>query len=309
MIDFTVVEELDDPFHWQYDDWIYNQEAFQLINNDLPQFHYYLVDKSRSKVYGHVCFQLQEGKMISNSNAPFGGVSFADSITEQVQVFFMIEVERLLSSKSIRGIVLHQAPSINGSKELIERLSFLNYKQMRKREYQVLTINGVFEERVHDMELRKLRKAEEKSFHFDWARADEFKEVFEFILKQRSLLGYEFSLTWPEFKEYLKEFPEKYMAARVWDNGRLIAASILVREQLKMLYQFAPAHLKTYNRYSPVVFMTQQIFNWAKENDIDYLNLGTSYLGLERNSSLFAFKEKLGAKVFIAPSLQKMINS
>lgn len=305
-----VIDKIDKSYEWGFEELLYNYGKFQSINNDLPQQSFYLVNKEKHLILGHVSFELLEGNAISHHTAPFGGFNFSSFLNQEEQLFFAIEVERLLQEKGVNAIVVHQPPFPHvESKGLLERLPYLGFEIIKKREYQMLSLSHPFNDGLHDMEKRKLKKAEEKGLRFDWAPESKLKEVLDFVIEQRTILGYEFSMEWSRLKEYQKSFPQHYLGARIWDEDKLIAASILVKENENVLYQFAPAHLKTYNKYSPVVYMTAQVAKWAASKGFYWLNLGTSYLENEKNESLYKFKENLGAKTFVASSLQKVITS
>lgn len=310
MIDLSVVQILDGDFRWRFDLHLYDDIKFQEINNDLPQASFFLVNKVQREVYGHLRVALIEGKAISHVSAPFGGFDFAEETKFEDQLFFVIEVQRLLKEIGVKDLLIHQPPASSDSNaEFSSRLRYLGFEIKEERAYQMIPIQESFEKGLHQMEKRKLLKAEENGFSFDWAPSTKLKEVLDFVEEQRSLLGYEFSMNWNQLRAYHQAFPTHYLGARVWHDGRMIAASILVKEKENTLYQFAPAHLRAYNRYSPVVFMTANIVEWAKSRGFSWLNLGTSYVDGVKNESLYQFKENLGAHTFIAASFQKSLNS
>lgn len=310
MKSLRVVQELKNSLDWSFDPFLYDQEKFQSINNDLPRKHFYLIDEGNKRIEGHVCFQLSEGKAISHTTAPFGGFSFHETVAIENRLFFVLEVLRLMRAEGVSSLVIHQSPLMTAmDTAFLERLELLGFTTIRQHEYQMCSLNSDFMVGLHDMERRKLKKAEEKGFLFDLAPASKLKEVLDFVTEQRSILGYDFSMNWEQLREYQKAFPAHYVGARVWDGPKLIAASVMVMEDRKMLYQFAPAHLRSYNRYSPLVYLTSGVYAWAKQQGFKWLNLGTSYVSEEKNEGLFRFKENLGAQSFIAPSLQKVITS
>jgi len=310
MRSLSISDTIDSSYKWAYIDYLYNHADFQEINNDLPQKSFFLVDKAKNEVYGHLSVQLLEGKAISHVSAPYGGISFSDQISEEEKLFFGLEIKRRLSKDGLQELLLHQPPKLSKNDHGFERsLDYAGFNVVKQREYQMISLLEDFEVKLHEMEKRKFKKSIEKGFRFELARPSELKGILDFVIEQRSVLGYEFSMGWEQLKEYQKAFPENYFGARVWDGDQLISASILVKESSGVLYQFAPAHIKRYNKYSPVVFLTKQICEWAKTQGFTWLNLGTSYLDDQRNEGLYSFKEKLGAEVFVASSLQKMINS
>lgn len=301
-----VVEQIDSSS--DFEGLLYNLPAFQEINNDLPQKHFYLIQGHR--VYGHIAFEFEEGVAHSHMRAPFGGFSVNQGLSSEDLLFFIIEVERRLKTLSISEIKIDQAPESMSRKDMASCLKLLGYKVSGERVYQMLEISeSSFESGIHDMEKRKLKKAGELGLSVEWASDGNFKKLYDFIVEQRNEKGFEFSMTWPLLQDFKKALPDHYFGIMIKHERWIIAGALLIKENADSLYNFAPAHLIKYNRYSPVVLMTEAIYHWAKQNGFKYLNLGTSYLGDISIESLYSFKEKLGAKPFSAFTFQKVLNS
>ena len=302
------VEESFDPKWDQMDDLLYNSSLFQEINNDLSQKHFYLVQGNT--ISGHLSCSLESNMAFSPIGAPFGGFYCSSQIKSEDQIFFILEVSRRLKEMDLAEIRLHQAPIMVCKDTLLANLELLGFQKQHDRVYQMIPItNDHFIDRLHSMEKRKLKKSSEMGFEFEWVRKDHLKILFDFILDQRQEKGFSFSMSWAMLKDYKEAFPDNYLGVCLRHNGKMIAGTILIKENSSIVYNFAPAHLVQYNRYSPVVFMTEAIYNWAQSTGFEYLNLGTSYMGNESNESLFSFKEKLGAQTFIAATYQKVLNS
>lgn len=302
------VEESFDLGWDQLDDWLYNSSLFQDINNDLPQCHFYLVQGH--KILGHLSFSVESSIAFSHLRAPFGGFYCSSEVKSEEQLFFILEVSRRLKKMGLAEIRLHQAPSMMCKDVLSENLELLGYKRQNERVYQMIPISkDPFNDGIHSMEKRKLKKSIDMGFELEWVKDDHLKMLFDFILDQRQEKGFTFSMNWEMLKAYRKSFPDNYFGLCLRHNGKMIAGTILIKENSSVLYNFAPAHLAQYNRYSPLVFLTEAVYNWAQSEEFKYLNLGTSYVGDESNEGLFSFKEKLGAQSFIATTYQKVLNS
>ncbi len=302
------VEESFGPNEIHFDDLLYNSPNFLDINNDLPQKHFYLFQGT--KILGHVAFSTESGIAHSHIKAPFGGFNFSMDVKSEDQIFFIIEVIRRFSHMGITEIRLLQAPEIEPRSSLARNLDILGFVKREERTYQMIPITDVeFFDQVHVMEQRKLKKANELGFEIEWVGDAHLKSLFDFILEQRQEKGFSFSMNWEMLKDYKEAFPKNYLGICVRHEGQVIAATLLIKEKDNVIYNFSPAHLMKYNRYSPIVFLTQAIYRWCQKEGYEYLNLGTSYLGDESNEGLFTFKEKLGAKAFVATTYQKVLNS
>ena len=248
-----------------FDDLIYNHPSFQVINNDLPQKHYYLV--FGEVVLAHFCCSIQEGVAHSHIRAPFGGFYFDDSASSEAQLFFIIEVERRLKELGVDKIVIDQAPENLLASRVSESLLLLGYQLVQEREYQMIGLsNEPFAKGLHEMEKRKLKKAKELGFQVDFLEEGHLKSLFDFIFDQRLEKGYDFSIEWSVLKEFKREFPENYIGVAVRHKGEWVAGTLLIRENHRSVYSFAPAHAMKYNRYSPVVMMTEAIYTACYKN-------------------------------------------
>lgn len=301
-----VVEQISSPSH--FEGLLYNLPEFQEINNDLPQKHFYLI--RGNQVYGHISFELEEGVAHSHVRAPFGGFFVDQNMSREDLLFFIIEVERRLKTLDVSEIRIKQGPENLINDSLFSSLSLLGYELKDERIYQMIDLlHDSFNKGLHEMEKRKLKKANELDLVVEWASDAHFKKLFDFVVEQRNEKGFEFSMTWSLLKDFKKALPEHYFGIMIKHEGQIIAGALLVKENAESLYNFAPAHLVKYNRYSPMVYLTEVICNWAQSEGFRYLNLGTSYLGDVSNESLFSFKEKLGARPFHACTFQKVLNS
>lgn len=301
-----VVEQLSTAF--TFDDLLYNREAFQEINNDLPQKNFYLLQGNQ--VFGHLACQLEEGIAHSHIGAPFGGFVLSEGLKNEEILFFGLEIERRLKGSGVLELRIHQAPDALSNTKLKSCLSLLGYQQSRSRLYQMISLNGEsFVSGLHEMEKRKLKKAQELDLEVEWVEDGQWKKLYDFIIAQRNEKGFEFSLSWALLKDFKNALHDHYRGLILKHEGEIIAGTILIKENNAVVYNFAPAHLAKYKRYSPVVFMTAEIYKWASKSGFNYLNLGTSYLGEEQNENLYSFKEKLGAQPFIARTFQKSLNS
>jgi len=92
----------------------------------------------------------------------------------------------------------------------------------------------------------------------------------------------------------------------------MLAATVVVIVNKKIAYHFMPAShvdFQDYRKFSPMVFLVENLYKWCQENSIVTLDLGTSYVEMKMKTSLAQFKENIGGKPSEALSWQKTLTS
>ena len=133
--------------------------------------------------------------------------------------------------------------------------------------------------------------------------------VFDFIKTQRRAKQYAFSMEWSELKLAQKVNPDTYIPFVVTHNEKIVAATIAIKATNEVLYNFSPAHHPDYDQLSPVVLLTEGLYDYGRSEGFIYLDLGTSYLGEEINEGLAQFKSNLGARSYTSFSFRKALSS
>jgi hypothetical protein len=282
------------------------------VNNNLPQIHFWLIDHLAKSILGHVSFSIEEGKALSPSKAPFGGFSLSDALSSQSISFFIFEVLRKLKLHPISTINIKLAPE-NYSERLrvlSENLGFGGFSKTQKLVYHAIGIDSnAFESKIAEMEHRKLKKCNNEGFRFEMLPQNALHDVFQFVKTHRDEKGYDFSMDWTSLKMADQAMPKTYLPVAVYDQDKMIAATIAIRASEDVLYNFSPAHDWDYNAFSPVVFLTEGLYQYCQINKIAFLDLGTSYIDNAINEGLTNFKSHLGAQTFFSHSYRKILSS
>jgi hypothetical protein len=312
MRNLKVVEKASFISEMQFSQILYTSPKFLEVNNDLPQVHFWLLDTATQIAFGHVSFSLEEGKALSPAKAPFGGFSLADSITSEEITFFIFEVIRKLKALSVHSIHLKLAPENYGENlsVLAQNLLYTGFSKIKSFEYQAIAIDEAsFDSKIADMEGRRLKKCKNEGFEFKLLSQNHLHTVFQFVKAHRDEKGYDFSMDWETLKTSDLAMPNVYFPMAVFDDNKMIAATIAVKASDKVLYNFSPAHDWDYNQFSPVVMLTEGLYNFCQSNQIGQLDLGTSYVDDGINEGLKAFKAHLGAQSFFSHSYRKILSS
>jgi lipid II:glycine glycyltransferase (peptidoglycan interpeptide bridge formation enzyme) len=91
-------------------------------------------------------------------------------------------------------------------------------------------------------------------------------------------------------------FPGKYKFFSVSNGKDIIAATICVHVNRRVLYNFLPAHDEMYKKFSPVVYLMHGIHHYAQNEKFKLIDLGISSVHGKPQTGLIKFKERLGGK-------------
>lgn len=294
-----------------FEHFLYNRPEFLKANNKLPQKHFYLFDRKTQQYLAHIAFSIENSIAISPLKAPFGGIEFGEGISDDALVHFLKLVEEHLKKEGVVELRIHQAPGNYSSHESLNLgFEISGYELIQERLYQGIDIDEVpLSEKMHDMQRRRLKKSEREGFVFKKYKKVELAKAFQQIDRWRTMAEKSLSMTWADLHNSSKRNPKAYHAFGLEnDHGLMIAGSIVVSVNKKVLYHFFPAHYDAYDQFSPMVMLTNGIYDWGRKNGYKHLDLGTSYVHKKVNSSLRTFKERMGGKEYTARSWKKKLN-
>lgn len=308
----SVTEYLPEAHAVSYIPGLYNSRNFLEANNTLPQLHFYLINNKLNDALGHIAFSIEESEATSPFKAPFAGFDLAERLDSLSCTYFLQEVLRRLVEKGFRYLRIKMAPgcyqSVNPA--LLENIRHLGFEEKERQIYHAILVNGQpLTKQIASMEQRRLRKAAKEGLEFKFASKSEFPVFFDFIKRHREAKGHRLSMGWRELRNAIKGNEESYLAAGVYQQEELIAASILIRASAKVIYNFFPANNAEFNSLSPMVFLLDSVYSWCQQQEIGWIDLGTSYLGKKENKPLVSFKEHMGGQPFESITFRKTLSS
>jgi len=297
-----------------YEPYVYNEPLFLRTNNDYIQYHFYWINVEQNEAHAHVAYSVVDNIAYSPHKLPFGGIEVSRKLSEDNITEFLQEVEQALKDSGITGIRLHQAPSAYFDHGTVSK-SLLNegYEVIQHRVFHFIEVNesGLFH-RMHKMEQRKIKKCIDAGAEFKELKKSKKVQAFEWIDRFRTL-GYKPpSMTWTDLTDLNKRNPKMYKVFGVFMDGHMLAATVVVIVNKKIAYHFMPAShvdFQDYRKFSPMVFLVENLYKWCQENSIVTLDLGTSYVEMKMKTSLAQFKENIGGKPSEGLSWQKTLTS
>lgn len=170
-----------------------------------------------------------------------------------------------------------------------------------------LTLTKNFEENLHLSALRRLKKCQRSNFTFElWENAD-LHFVYEFVASNRQRKNYPISMPFEDFQKTILAFPNKYLVFVLKSKQEIIALTVAIIINQKILYNFYPADKKEYLSYSPMIMLMAGLYEFAKEKGFQILDLGISSEQSKPNYGLIRFKENLACQSSLKLSFRKYL--
>ncbi len=235
----------------------------------------------------------------SQDKSPFGSVWRLKDITNGQLDFFIKHVlnwceELKLERFIIKGYPLCYDPQ--SSSQLTNSLIINEFKQ------EALDINQHIEVREKDfiqkiikLEKKKLMKCQNEGFEFRICSVEDLEEAYGLIKNVREQKGYPVTMDYPELKIMFDQYPDNYMLFAAFNLHKMIATSVSIRVNDKIMYNFYHGHDTNYNYFSPILLVLEGIYRYCLEHKIEIIDLGISSDRSKVNPGLYQFKKNIGA--------------
>lgn len=300
-------------FKKDYEISLFNSQTYQQLQRQSGWKSYHVVRKDRKKILASVFFFVEEAKAWSPWRAPFGSFELSDKITTQELFDFVSFIEKKLKDQGVRQVSIKSYPEQYHSSHhsLISVVLFNHgYKIINAELGACIDVNEMsLASKMDSWEKRKLNQGIKEGLMFNYLDSKKLKQVYDFILECRQAKGYILSMTWEELQNTVKNLKHSFKLFGVFLKGELVAASISVRINNRVLYNFYSAHHPQYNRISPVVFLINSMYKWCYDHKMNLLDLGTSAMGGIPNFPLIDFKLRLGAHPAMKLTFEKRLKS
>jgi hypothetical protein len=278
----------------------FNEEV-QLRQQDNGSFHLLTALNMVTRQADARCAIFVDNQLaISPKLAPFGSVEFTSTLPERTLTELIDTLEDKVTRMGLPVLRLINYPHCYAPQQaerLAQELQRRNYKLVDQlTNFHLPVTLDPLSARMHLSERRRLAKCNRANFSVSlWANPP-IAEVIQFIQHSRRQKGYTLTITPDRLTHLLTRFPDQYPVFVVRDGINVAALTVAVRVRPDILYNFLPADDLTYRVYSPAVMLTQGLYQYCQQENIQLLDLGVSVdehrlpkLGLMR------FKRNLGA--------------
>lgn len=230
--------------------------------------------------------------------APFGSLEFSTHITPMLLYDFLVFIEITLLRKGVTDVFLKNPPHDYAPERLSLLETFLLNESYRIFSAEVTSIipvsEKIFSQVIRHSENLRLHQAQNASFNFAQLPPGQLEDVYRFLAGCHREKGYNLSITEEDLKSTAMEFPDRYLLFAVFLQGKIVAASISIRINEKILYNFLANHERQYNALSPMVLLLEGVYKFCRDNHISLMDLGTSASREKPNFKLLDFKMHMG---------------
>jgi hypothetical protein len=286
-------------FTFDYEISLYNLPEHRLIQSPDGWTSFYILQKKKKRIVAGIHFHVLDSVASSPCRSPFGSIESTTNLSPDVLYHFFEFIESTFRSNGIEKIVIKNPPQIyNPALHVLVQnfLSTLQYHVVNAEVSAVFTVDVPFHELLKGWEKKKRRQAVEQTLRMKHDTPDQLEEIYHFILARRRQKGYLSSMSLADLQKTVRSFPNRFLLTSVYQQNKMVAASISIKNSPDILYHFYSDHIETDDPVNPTVFLIGELYQYSLDNKIALLDLGTSSLDGQPNFGLLNFKLRLGAK-------------
>lgn len=270
---------------------LFHQPKFIFRNPDASVM---LFEHDSARIY----FSRIGESLISLDRAPFGGFVLGSDLKKNDLLSCLEKILSWSRSHGATTVIIRSFPDAyhpECSALIAETLLTTSYNVLYRDITQVIDVMRGDVSKLGVHKKRRIRTAESKGFQFRPLSLDWLEKSYALIVQSRVHKDYPITMTLGMLQDTFSLFPDEYMLFGVFDNERLIAASVSIRVNPEILYCFYIGDDLDYRSCSPVTFLVNGIYDFCKVNRFRLLDIGLSTDKGTLNTGLYNFKKTFGA--------------
>lgn len=282
-----------------FEAFLYNNPKQLVLQGGNKRKDFFIVHHAKKKVLGRVTFFVQDQTAFSPLRSPFGSFEFNAKLPLEILYKFIEYVLKELEKLKIKRIEIKNYADVYApaqSAKLATALYHQGFKITPVINHHIAINEISFEEKLHVMERRKLRKCFSGNYQFAEETHDRLKHVYTFIESCRKEKEIPLNIELEHLNKTIQACPELYKIFSIKEGNTIIAATVIVVVNNYIIYNFLPASLSAYNSSSPMVFLLYYLYQYCQRKNYKLLDLGISAVGSRQQFNLMKFKERLGGE-------------
>ena len=276
------------------DGYIFNNSIFYNLhkNSESLFFSFFLKDI----LIGNISFRKEAGTLISPIQGTFGGINFNKKFTSKIKQDCTTLLVNYLRINYVGFTIQISQPPLAHDIFLSEESLLMQYLgfEISKGELNHSTVitKDTLEQKMSRNNLKRFKKC--NSFFFVFEQSKNFKKSYEVIKINRTSKDVKISMSYEQIMKMHKRFPDDLFFFDLKDGAKIVASSLCIKIKEDILYVFYWGDLPGYEKFSPIVSLSKNIYDFAALNGFKILDVGTSSLNGEPNHGLIRFKDGLG---------------
>lgn len=261
---------------------------------------------------GSIHFTIEENTAYSPKKSLFGGFEIHKKVTPEALREFYYAVEKDLHERKVKKVILtlpanfYRKARVKMIKNTLEEVGFA--RLLKCKNHSIEITEKSLSALIHPMEKRKLKKCNDFGLEFFREPIDMLPVVYEFIHLCRKEKKHPLSIDSNQLNQSFQLFPDNYFIFTVKKSNEIYAATIGVKVNDKVIYNFLPASPAKFNDLSPTVKLIDGLYSFAYKKRFKYLDLGISTTPEGKNQkTLIEFKKHMGGQKSTKQKFGKML--
>jgi len=276
---------------------LFHKPSFVYRNPDIKTFQICL--NINGDTVAGININLIGQKAQSQYKSPFGSVWGLKELTNEQLDFLIRQILSWCKELELAELIIKGYPfcyDTQNSALLINSLTTNGFQLEAVEINQHIEVGGKdFIQKIIKFEQKKLRKCKREGFTFRICSQESLKEAYGLIRSVRKQKGYPVTMEYFDLKRMFEQFPDNYVLFAAYNHNQMIATSVSIKINDKILYNFYHGHDTKYNHFSPILLVLEGIYSYCLKHNIEIIDLGISSDHSKVNPGLYQFKKNIGA--------------
>ncbi len=307
---FSILEgSLPDKYKRSYSVYLFHKPEHLALQNKGTCLHYFYIDTNKHKCLGEIHFHFENTVAFSPVRAPFGGFMLSNAISLQHVFHFVDLLLEDLKKRKIEKIIVKSFPELYDK----QKSDYINAALIGSGFFTNIELSAIVDvqtdpvARMASEERRKMRICEEQGFVAKREQPANIETIYNVIAQARMEKGYKLSMTFPDLVSTVKQFEENFFLFGLYHREELVGGAITLAVDNRILYTFYYDSLSKFKKQSPAVLMLHRIYEFARRNQFEMVDLGTSMVDGKPLFTLLDFKRHIGAALCPKYTFEKIL--
>lgn len=244
-----------------------------------------------------IFFYISNGIAISGFQSTFGSFDIEDNISIEELESFIEAIIADFKNEGIAKIKIKQYPSYFVHSSLVENcLKSCGFENVVTETNQHIIIDKPqFEDVADRSEVIRSNKCKKLGYEFKISSLLHLPDIYALLIETLERNGNRPSMSYDSLKNVIESCLGNYMLFTLWDDDKLIAATVSIKLEDSIMYNFYHADHLDYRRVSAITYLLKNIYLYCYSNNFKIFDLGTSTVNGVLNEGLFNFKKTRGA--------------
>lgn len=282
---------------------VFNSGKFNQLNSyKCEQVKYLVFSEAGKHRLGLIC-GIKNNILYSPFSAPFGGFSFnKDDLKLSYYINAVKSIEEYVLRNNYQEIIVVLPPSIYARDHISKQIHSFYYNDYKvdkldlNFQYDLADFTNDYDKKIWHNARKNLHIAQKAELKFRICSSDyEKKLAYQIIQENRSAKGYPLRMTQEQVIETSKIIDIDYFLVN--KNEMPIAAAIVFHVNEEAVQVVYWGDKPGFSDYKPMNYLSYCVFEFYKQNNFKFIDIGPATENSVPNYGLCEFKESIGCSL------------